>query len=235
MSEVADRLKAFIDYGATLKGDEKGEAQVFLDRLFIGFGHAGYKEAGATLEDRIKKDGQKGTVFPDLVWKPRVLIEMKKRGEKLHLHYQQAFDYWLHAVPNRPRYMVLCNFDEFWIYDFDRQLDEPVDKVPVRELLNRYTALNFLFPNDPKPQFGNDREVVSIKAAAKMAELFRLLMRGLRPNVKKAQNVTREQAQRFILQIVSPVPDSGRSPDCLKMKNPDAPVVKGDAEEDWGR
>jgi len=101
MSEVADRLKAFIDYGATLKGDEKGEAQVFLDRLFIGFGHAGYKEAGATLEDRIKKDGKKGTVFPDLVWKPRVLIEMKKRGEKLHLHYQQAFDYWLHAVPKR--------------------------------------------------------------------------------------------------------------------------------------
>jgi hypothetical protein len=50
MSEVADRLKAFIDYAATLKGDEKGEAQVFLDRLFLGFGHAGYKEAGATLE-----------------------------------------------------------------------------------------------------------------------------------------------------------------------------------------
>jgi hypothetical protein len=202
MSEVADRLKAFIDYGATLKGDEKGEAQVFLDRLFIGFGHAGYKEAGATLEDRIKKDGKKGTVFPDLVWKPRVLIEMKKRGEKLHLHYQQAFDYWLHAVPNRPRYMVLCNFDEFWIYDFDRQLDEPVDKVPVGELLNRYTALNFLFPNNPKPQFGNDREAVSIKAAARMAELFRLLMRTLRPNLKKGQKVTREQAQRFILQIV---------------------------------
>jgi ATP-dependent DNA ligase len=28
---------------------------------------------------------------------------------------------------------------------------------------------------------------------------------------------------------------SGRSPDWLKMKNTDAPAVKGEAEEDWGR
>ena len=33
-----------------LTGDEKGEAQLFLDRLFQAFGHAGLKEAGATLE-----------------------------------------------------------------------------------------------------------------------------------------------------------------------------------------
>jgi bifunctional non-homologous end joining protein LigD len=28
---------------------------------------------------------------------------------------------------------------------------------------------------------------------------------------------------------------SGRSPDCLKFKNPDAPAVKREAEEDWGK
>jgi bifunctional non-homologous end joining protein LigD len=28
---------------------------------------------------------------------------------------------------------------------------------------------------------------------------------------------------------------SGRSPDWLKMKSPDAPAVKREAEEDWGR
>jgi hypothetical protein len=28
---------------------------------------------------------------------------------------------------------------------------------------------------------------------------------------------------------------SGRSPDWLKMKNVDAPAVKREAEEDWGR
>jgi len=59
---------------------------------------------------------------------------MKKRGENLRLHYTQAFDYWIHSVPHRPRYVVLCNFDEFWIYDFDRQVGEPVDLVRLQEL-----------------------------------------------------------------------------------------------------
>jgi len=61
----------------------------------------------------------------------RFLLEMKKRGEHLAKHYQQAFDYWIKSVPHRPRYVVLCNFDEFWIYDFDLQIDEPVDKVHI--------------------------------------------------------------------------------------------------------
>jgi hypothetical protein len=42
-----------------------------------------------------------------------VLIEMKRRGENLQRHYRQAFDYGTRLVPNRPRYVVLCNFDEF--------------------------------------------------------------------------------------------------------------------------
>jgi len=33
-----------------LTGAEKGEAQLYLERLFQAFGHAGLKEAGAALE-----------------------------------------------------------------------------------------------------------------------------------------------------------------------------------------
>jgi hypothetical protein len=99
-SQRGKRLAEFVAWvGANIRGDEKGEAQVFLDRLFQGFGHAGVKEAGATLEDRIKKEGGKGTHFADLVWKPVVLIEMKKRGEDPTRHYRQAFDYWTRLVP----------------------------------------------------------------------------------------------------------------------------------------
>src|SRR5215204_3616701 len=121
MSEVADRISKFVAYAGTLKGDEKGEAQVFCDRLFQGFGHKGYKEAGAELEYRIKKRSTGGTSFADLILQPRLLLEMKKRGENLFHHYKQAFEYWIHAIPNRPRYVVLCHFDEFWVYDFDKQ------------------------------------------------------------------------------------------------------------------
>ncbi len=93
-------LQQFADYAAHLKGDEKGEAQVFLDRFFQAFGHGGYQEAGATLEARVKRG--KGTGFADLLWPGRVLVEMKKRGEDLRRHFDQARDYWMNLFP-KPR------------------------------------------------------------------------------------------------------------------------------------
>ena len=37
MSQIHDDLTHFLDYAKTLSGDEKGEAQVFCDRLFQAF------------------------------------------------------------------------------------------------------------------------------------------------------------------------------------------------------
>lgn len=204
MSDTLKRIKDFVAYAATLDGDEKGEAQVFCDRLFQAFGWAGYKEAGARLETRVhvlKHKGKKATKFADLLWpseppkRAGCLIEMKRRGEKLENHYEQAFEYWLHIVPHRPRYVILCNFDEIWIYDFEQQLYEPVDQLDLPALPDRYPALNFLFPEPKKPQFGNDRIEVTRAAADKLAALFKRL-------VSKPRSIDRKQAQRFVLQCV---------------------------------
>ena len=51
--------------------------------------------------------------------------------------------------------MVLCNFDEFWIYDFDNQLDEPVDRVTLDDLPRRWEVFAFLLPEPEEPTFGN--------------------------------------------------------------------------------
>lgn len=192
MPETLKRINAFIAYARTLSGDEKGEAQVFCDRLFQAFGHDGYKEAGATLEYRVKEKG-KSTRFADLFWESRLLLEMKKRGENLEKHYQQAFEYWLNATPKRPKYVVLCNFDEFWIYDFDLQLREPVDRVKLVDFVDRYTAFNFLFPEPRKPQFSNNQVDVTREAADKVAQVFNSIV---------ARGEDNEVAQRFILQCV---------------------------------
>jgi hypothetical protein len=177
-----------------LIGDEKGEAQSFIDRLFRAFGHAGVQEAGAQFESRIRKGPDaKGVSFADLMWKPRVIIEMKKAGTRLTRHYQQAFDYWTRAVPDRPRYVILCNFDEFWIYDFETQLDEPVDRVDLRDLPQRWESLAFLLPKELKPVFDNDLVDVTRGAAAKVAAVFRAMTE---------RGVVREVAQRFTLQCV---------------------------------
>lgn len=189
----SEKLQTFQSWvGAHLSGDEKGEAQIYLDRFFQAFGWPGLKEAGASCELRVKNDNG-GTSFADLVWKPTALVEMKKRGADLSRHYRQAFDYWTHLVPGRPRYAVLCNFDEFWVYDFETQMDTPVDKVKLSDLHSRYGALAFFFPGNEAPIFGNHQEKVTREAADKLAACFNSLV---------ARGVDRDAAQRFTLQLL---------------------------------
>jgi hypothetical protein len=178
-----------------ITGDEKGQAQIFLDRLFQAFGQPGCLDVGGVPEFRIRKDQEDGggIAFADYVWKPVVLIEMKKRGAKLEKHRAQAFSNWTRLVPNRPRYVVQCNFDEFRIFDFDTDLDTPKDTVALKDLPDRWGPLAFLAPGNPKPTFENDREKVTREAAACLAECFRKLVQ---------RGVPRETAQRFILQML---------------------------------
>lgn len=194
------RLKTFVEWWQTYgKGDEKGEAQIFLDRLFRAFGHEGVQEAGGILEERVKRRRhEKETIaFADLVVPNIVLIEMKKRGENLRKHYQQVFEYWINLVPNRPKYVVLCNFDEFWVYNLNHQLDEPLDHVKVEELPQRWGALAFLYPpsspDHRRVTFGNDLVAVTEEAAQGLSLLFKELS-------KKERKYP--HAQRFILQCM---------------------------------
>jgi type II restriction/modification system DNA methylase subunit YeeA len=195
MPATPETLQKFVLFRQQhLKGDEKGEAQVFLDRFFRAFGHEGAIEAGAVYEERVKEGSKQGkTGFADLVWKPRVLIEMKKQGEDLNKHYSQAFEYWTRLVPDRPRYVLLCNFDEFWIFDFDTQLDTPVDMISLVQLPERVSAFAFMEFENRAPVFRNNQVEVTERAARRMGELLVLLKkRGLDGLV----------AQRFVLQCV---------------------------------
>jgi SAM-dependent methyltransferase len=199
MSATPESLQKFIDFCKEhITGQEKKEAQTFLDRFFKAFGYEGALEAGAKYEEAIKKGSQKGkTGFADLIWKPKVLIEMKQRGEDLNKHYAQAFAYWQRLVPNRPRYVILCNFDEFWIFDFDNQLDEPVDKVALINLVERASAFAFMESGNRTPVFRNNQVEITEIAARRMGELFTILQQRL-----SKQADSELIAQRFILQCV---------------------------------
>ncbi|MEA5575513.1 DNA methyltransferase [Anabaena sp. UHCC 0451] len=194
-SSTPETLSKFVQFCQQhITGQERKEAQTFLDRFFRAFGHEGALEAGATYEEAIKKSSKTGkTGFADLVWKPRVLIEMKKRGEDLNKHYSQAFDYWTRLVPNRPKYVILCNFDEFWIFDFDIQLDTPVDKITLEQLPERSGALAFMELGQKTPVFQNNQVEVTVKAARRMGELLLEL---------ENRGIEKLTAQRFILQCV---------------------------------
>ena len=180
-ADLRERLEGFVRYRHEhLTGDEKGEAALFLENLFRALGHEGVRQAGATLEKRIKKRDNGGTAYADLAWKPRVLIEMKKGGRDLRRDYRQAFEYWVDMVPDRPEFVVLCNFDEFWIYDLNSQLEEPVDRVSLDDLPRRREALAFLLPRAEKPIFHNDLVAVTRDTAAKVSGLFNGLVAARR-------------------------------------------------------
>ena len=164
-------FEPFLEFWEQLSGDEKGEAQVFLDWLFRAFGHEGFIQAGAVPEARSRKKGGR-RAFLDLHWPGRVLIEMKKRGERLERHYDQAVDYWGHIVPVRPRYIILCNFDEIWVYEPAVQNLDPVDKIQVADLASRWMALAFLLPEEGRPLFQNNLVEVTRKAANSIAGVF---------------------------------------------------------------
>lgn len=199
MIALPQSLNEFVNYRLQyITGKERSDAQVFLDRFFQAFGHQGAKEVGAEYEVAIAKGSNKGkTGFADLVWKPRVLIEMKKQGEDLGKHYRQAFNYWTRIVPNRPRYVMLCNFDEFWIYDFDNQVDEPVDIVNLQKLPERSSAFGFMGVEQQNPIFQNNQVEVTKETARKMGELCEILrQRG------EKEGFSILAAQRLVLQCV---------------------------------
>lgn len=195
MPATPQSLQTFVSFCQKhINGHERKEAQTFLDRFFRAFGHEGALEAGASYEEAIKQGSKKGkTGFADLVWKPRVLIEMKKRGEDLSKHYSQAFDYWTRLVPDRPRYVLLCNFDEFWSFDFDTQLDTPVDTTSLEQLPERAGAFAFMELSNRTPVFRNNQVEVTERAARRMGQLLVEL---------SGRGIDKLVAQRFILQCV---------------------------------
>jgi hypothetical protein len=217
MDGFKKRLKEFVDFTERLKGDEKGEAQLFIDRFFRAFGHGGVIEANGTLEARIKFDTGR-TKFADCLWAPAgrdgILIEMKRRGTKnLEGNFPQLRDYWIEMNPDivigsgaqKPTYAMLCNFDEFILY---KHLSL-VDRIKIEELPDRGSAFNFMLPTPKEPHFRHNIEAISKDAARAVGELFKYLTFDLHEQ--------RERAQRFILQCVLSLfsEDFGLLPDDL--------------------
>ncbi|MEM1368467.1 MAG: DNA methyltransferase [Cyanobacteria bacterium P01_H01_bin.15] len=197
-----EQIEEFIAFTNALKGDEKGEAQIFCDRLFRAFGLGGIIEANGALEARIKFSSGT-TKFADCLWSPPgrsgVLIEMKRREEKnLESHFPQARDYWIEMNPEvaigpgcqKPTYIILCNFDRFLIY---RHLNL-VDDIPIADLEDRIGAFNFLLSTEREPLFQHNVLEISQDAARTIGEIFKYLV--------FEKNVDIDEAQKFLLQCV---------------------------------
>jgi hypothetical protein len=115
-----------------------------------------------------------------LIWPRRCLIEMKRPSEasRLAAHRQQAFDYWsASADPQRnqpaPRFVVLCAFQRFEVWEPGAFPGEPRDEFDLVDLPDRMESLLFLAEREPA--FVGSQEAVTREAVGLMTDLYHRL------------------------------------------------------------
>lgn len=135
------------------RGDEKQDTQSFWLALLQKVYGIAEPEKYIRFEVRVKIDN---TDFIDgLIEKTHVLIEQKSYGINLRkgikqsngsmlTPYGQARRYAGSLPHNQnPRWIVVCNFEEFWIYDMNRPNDDP-EILKLANLEKEYSRLNFI-------------------------------------------------------------------------------------------
>ena len=141
---IREQLHRIIHDYKDAEGYERGQSQNFWTQIFNAYGVSGQVQLKA-FEHRLKKD--KTQKYVDAFIPKLVIIEQKSKGIDLNKAYSQASEYYDRLKTDKPRYIVLCNFDELWIYDLANPLDIKEYKCLLTDLPKNAEWLDFLAPN----------------------------------------------------------------------------------------
>ena len=135
------------------RGYEKGESQTFWLSLLQKVYGVREPDKFITFEEQVHLDN---TSFIDgYIPSTKVMIEQKSLGKDLNKAikqsdgsllnpFQQAKRYITELpVSMHPRWVVTCNFGEFYIYDMENPQGEP-EKIQLADLEKEYYRLQFL-------------------------------------------------------------------------------------------
>lgn len=172
------------------RGDEKQETQSFWRALLQNVFGISEPEKYIDFERPVEVDdintGKRTTKYIDgYIPRVRVLIEQKSINVDLKKEYkqsdgsiltpyQQARRYGGYLPQHeQPRWIVVSNFREFWIYDMNRPNDEP-EKVMLSDLEKEYHRLRFLVDNTNE-NIKKEMEI-SLQAGELVAALYNALL-----------------------------------------------------------
>ena len=182
----------------TGRGDEKQDAQNFWRQFLQKVFGVEDPEKAISFEYKVKNDQTNTTIFIDAyIHDTHVLIEQKSFGVNLKKGYQQSDGSFLSPfqqarryaglLPHNmnPRWIVVCNFQEFHIHNMNQPNAEP-EIVKLADLEKEYTRLEFLV------DVGNEnlkKEMeISIKAGEIVGVLYDALYKQYKdPDSEKAQ------------------------------------------------
>lgn len=164
------------------KGYEKGESQTYWLTLLnqvLGIEHP---EQFIVFEQQVQLDH---TSFVDArIPATKVMIEQKSLGKNLGEGIRQSDGSFLNpfqqakryadTLPNsqRPRWIVTCNFAEWWVYDLEHPNDEP-QKILLANLEKEYDRLRFLVEQ------GNEHIKQEMKVSVEAGRLVALIYDAL--------------------------------------------------------
>lgn len=166
------------------RGYEKGESQPFWMALLHNVYGVEHAEKYISFENQVKLSN---TSFIDgYIEQTHVLIEQKGLDKDLRkpikqsdgsllTPFQQAKRY-ADEMPysRRPRWVVVCNFQSFLVYDMERPNSEP-EEILLANLATDYYRLQFLV--DDHAQHIKKEMEVSIKAGAIVGQLYDEILR----------------------------------------------------------
>ena len=154
MNDVQQRAAAkhFADYWKG-KGYEKGESQKFWLSLLTDVFGVEHAAEYISFEDQVHLDH---TSFIDgYIPKTHVLIEQKGLGKDLKKPIRQSDGTLLKPIQQaqryaavlpysqRPRWIIVCNFECFHVYDMEHPQSDPVE-IRLEDLPTEYYRLEFL-------------------------------------------------------------------------------------------
>ncbi|MGD1004387.1 MAG: DNA methyltransferase [Methanoregulaceae archaeon] len=162
-NEIIDRaIKFSHDWKDTTS--EKAEAQTFWNEFLHIFGIE--RRRVAVYEKEVEKLGdKKGSI--DLFWKGTLLVEHKSKGQSLDKAEYQALDYFQGLEDNElPRYVIVCDFSRFRLYDIDDDIHHDFNLSALVDNLNLFDFIRGFTKKSYK-----DEDPVNIEAAELMGKL----------------------------------------------------------------
>lgn len=191
--EIQAALSAFAKRWGGYAGGERAEAQTFLNELFVCFG-SDRNALGARFEDFNASSG-----FMDLHWPGECIVEMKAPSKLVSSAREQVKRYWEESADEASgtpaaRWVVLCNFGEFEIWEPGRFPKSPRANFTLAQLPQRYEALMFLAGPALVPSFLEHHKELTAAAAQNIAAVYGSLVdRSAAPL---------DEIQRFTMQTV---------------------------------
>lgn len=179
------------------RGYEKGESQQFWTSLLRDVLGVEHPEAFIRFEEQVKLDKSNGFI-DGYIDSTKVMIEQKSIEKDLNKAirqsdgtllnpFQQAKKYIVELpLSQHPRWVITCNFKEFYVYDMEKPHGEP-EIIKLEDLPKEYYRLSFIVDSE-KEHLKREMEL-SLKAGELVGKIYDSFLKQYHdPTDKSIQN-----------------------------------------------